>query len=138
MRDDDFELIDSIFCRLTERKRVFGPRSLTVVENIVLSVWHASGIIENGGLQYFYEQDLDPEAVADAYQEIGCSECAEVLRLSWSLFPDRVATAGRDARVRFVEDNRGLFDHLDHRFWKFDKRMQQRLAGYIRTHECLG
>jgi hypothetical protein len=137
MTDDDFDLIDSLFCRLVEKKQVSGDRSLTEAEQVVLSVWHASGIIENGGLQYFYEQDIDSDTVAAAYETIGCSECAEVLRLSLSLFPEPVARAGRDERVRFAEDNREMFERLNDRFWELDTGMQQQLAQYIRNHGCL-
>ena len=103
-----------------------------------MAIWHASGIIENGGLQYFYEQDLDAEAVAAAYEQIGCLECAEVLWLSRSLFPEPVALAGLDERVEFVENHRELFDPLDHRFWECDTQMPQRLAEYVRSHGQTG
>ena len=138
MSDADFHLVNGLFCRLVDKEALSGPDSLTAVEAFVVAIWHASGIIGNGGLQYFYEQDLDAEAVAAAYDQIGCPECAEVLRLSWSLFPEPLSLAGRDERVEFVENHRELFEPLDHRFWECDTQMPQRLAEYVRTHGQTG
>jgi hypothetical protein len=137
MADRDFDLINGLFCKLDDKEQVSGAASLTDVEQIVLLIWHSSGIIENGGFHYFYEQDLDAEAVAAAYDRIGCSECAEILRLSFSLFPDHIAQAGRDERVRYVEANGELIQRLDKRFWELDKGMEKRLAEYIRNHASL-
>ena len=134
MSDADFHLVNGLFCRLVDKEALSGAQSLTAAEAIVVAIWHASGIIENGGLQYFYEQDLDAEVIAAAYDQIGCPECAEVLRLSRSLFPEPVAMADRDARVEFVENHRELFEPLDHRFWECDTQMPQRLDEYVRTH----
>jgi hypothetical protein len=130
----EFNSIDTLFCSLVEKKRCSGEHSLIAAETVVLSVWHASGIIENGGFGYFYEHDLDAETVATAYDKIGCAECAEIIRLSLSLFPDFVAVGTRDERVEFVVGNRELFTRLSERFWELDKGMQSRLAAYIKSN----
>jgi len=81
---------------------------LTKEENVVLLVWHASGIIENGGFHYFFEQELNAEAVATAYETIGCDKAAELLRLGLSLFPNAVLPASWEERVKFMDQNAGL------------------------------
>jgi hypothetical protein len=134
MRNSDFDSIDNLFCRLVEKKDEVGDRSLTEEERVVLLVWHASGVIENGGFQYFYEQKLDAEAVAVAYDKIGCQKCAELLRLSLSLFPAAILNSSWNERIEFVEANSETFDSLCSAFWEADKGMQQRLMEYIKNH----
>jgi len=130
MRDDDFELADSIFIRLCEKQEL-GKESLSKEEQIVITVWHASGIIGNGGLLYFFEQELDSEKTAGAYEEIGSSKCAELLRLFVSVFPENLS---REERVGFIQSKTEIFDNLSSAFWEADEKTVKRIADYIRAH----
>jgi len=134
MAENDFDLVNNLFCKLVDKKERKGNSSLAVEEVVVLSIWHASGIIENGGIQYFFEQELDAEAVACAYEQIGCDKCAELLRLALSLFPAHIHQAGRSERIKHVEDNKEIFEKLSSAFWKADKEMEPQLAEFIRKH----
>ena len=134
MPASDFDLVNSLFCKLVDKKEKLGEHALTTEEQAVFLIWHASGIIENGGFQYFFEQELDAEAVASAYEEIGCDKCAELLRLALSLFPSRILEAGWRERIKFVEDNHEAFGKLSSAFWKADKETESRLAEYVRRH----
>jgi hypothetical protein len=106
----------------------------TEAERVILLIWHASGIIENGGFQYFYEQELDVETVAWAYSKIGCHKCAEILRLSLSLFPDSFRNAGWNERVEYMKGKKELFYNTSRLFWDADKEMEKRLADYVRAN----
>ena len=75
--------------------------------------------------------------MAAGYDKIGCNKCAEILRLSLSLFPDSVMHAGWDERIKFVESNSETFGNLSNAFWDADEEMRPRLAEYIINHGCL-
>jgi len=134
MRNSDFDLVDDLFCKVVDKKEQHGWHSLNAEERVLLLVWHASGIIGNGGFLYFFEQEIDADATARAYEKIGCHECAELLRLSLSLFPDSVLQASLEERVKYLEDNKEMFDKLSSGFWKADKEMRVRLAEYVKGH----
>lgn len=137
MRNSDnsnFEFLDKLFNRLVGKEERGGSDSLGPEERILMIVWHASGIIENGGFQYFYEQSLDTEAVAAAYKRIGCNRCAELLRLSASLFPDGNPQPNWDGRIDFIERNGDLFERLSEAFWEADQQMTDHLAEFVRKH----
>ena len=58
---------------------------------VVLIVSTAQGIIDNGGLQYFYESDFADqpayEEFVQAYRAIGAAEAADLLQRSIELIP---------------------------------------------------
>jgi hypothetical protein len=75
MPTEDFDAIDAVFLRLADRKELRGANSITDIERVVLLVWHASGIIGNGGFQYFFECALSLLATAEAFDRIGVEQC---------------------------------------------------------------
>lgn len=70
MCSEHFDAVDAVFCRLAEREQQRGAESVTDIERVVLLVWHASGIIGNGGFHYFFECSLPLLATAVAYDRI--------------------------------------------------------------------
>ncbi len=135
MPNSDFNSINELVLRITEKVRKLGIHSITEFENTVSLIWQASGIIENGGFQYFYEHELDAEVVAQAYERIGCVKCAEILRLSWSLFPDSLQTASLEERIEYMRQNKDVFYDLSNLFWEADTQMEKRLAEYVKGNK---
>jgi hypothetical protein len=135
MRSTDFNYVNGLFARIIDKEKARGSVSITDEENTVILVWHASGIIENGGFMYFYEQRLDADAVALAYEKIGCDKCAEILRMSLSLFPASLQRTDGDERVEYIEHNRELFHNLSRLFWGADAEMVKRMADYVRANQ---
>jgi hypothetical protein len=80
---------------------------LPVELRIVVIVQAAQGVIDNGGLQYFFEVDFPDKPpysmFVDAYREIGASDAALVLDKAVSLFPFR-------APHQHVEDRNWFMD----------------------------
>jgi hypothetical protein len=134
MASSDFEAIDALFSRISEKEQKHGFDLLSECEKTVLLIWHASGIIENGGFQHFYEQTLDAEAVAQAYERIGCGKCGDILRLSLSLFPGSLLHADPTERIDYIQRNSDMFYNLSNLFWEADIEMEKRLAEYIRSN----
>ncbi|MGA2556339.1 MAG: DUF4375 domain-containing protein [Verrucomicrobiota bacterium] len=134
MPESDFDLVDGLCLRIADKKEKLGLNALKEEERVIVLVWHASGIIENGGFMYFYESGLDAEEVAWAYAKIDCDKCAEILRMSLSLFPDSLRQKSGDERVEYIERNKELFYNLSSLFWDADLEMLKRMAEYVRTN----
>lgn len=68
-----------------------GLRNCATPVRAVLLVDSAQGIIDNGGLQYFYEVDFEEQGpysdFVDAYRTIGAEDAARLLGRSIQLFP---------------------------------------------------
>jgi hypothetical protein len=134
MPSSDFELINELVLKITKKERKLGSHSLAEFERVVTLIWQGSGIIENGGFQYFYEHGIDAEAIAQAYERIGCARCAEILRLSWSLFPDSLQRESLEGRIKYMRQNKDLFYDLSNLFWEADTQMEKKLAEYVKAN----
>lgn len=92
------------FCRMTDdqyfagtkvaiaKEKVAGAlRKCAVPVQVVLLVDSAQGIIDNGGLRYFYEVDFEEQGpysdFVEAYRAIGAEDAATLLERSIRLFP---------------------------------------------------
>lgn len=76
--------------------------ALSEAVRTVAIIWTAQGIIDNGGLQYFFESDFPgrpPYSIfVEAYRAIGADEAASALADAVALFP--FAEPHRDAAKR--------------------------------------
>ena len=84
-----------------------GLHKLPPPVRTVLLVHAAQGIIDNGGLQYFFEADFPgrpPYALfVDAYRAIGADEEADALAAAVKLFPFRDPHQFRHRRNRVLD-----------------------------------
>lgn len=91
MATDNSQLDRTIEYALKEVCRTGDPEELPSTLRLVVLVHAAQGIIDNGGLQYFFESDF-PNSPAysvfsNAYREIGAVAEAELLDQAVALFP---------------------------------------------------
>jgi hypothetical protein len=139
MMNRDFEMIDATFNALAERERRLGSECIDEVERVVLLLWHASGIIGNGGFRYFFECGLSLPATTEAYARTGVKPAANILGRVLDLFPAKVVPDDYDERMALVEglyeQNAELLDHLEEEFYSTDELMEQQVAGWIRVHK---
>ena len=139
MPDAEFNFINDTFSALAGREERHGAASITDIERVVLIVWHASGIVENGGFRYFFECGLSLRDTAEAYTRIGVDAVAVILHRVHDLFPGRHIPDDWDERMEIVEQlydkHRDLFDRLESEFYRADEKMQPQLAGWIRVHK---
>jgi hypothetical protein len=107
-----------------ELERVGDPEKLPRAVRTVAVVQAAQGIIDNGGLQYFFESDFPnqpPYAIfVDAYREIGAIVEADALAAAVSLFPFAEPHKNRTAREEFLV-NSG--EDLSSPMWNFDGKL---------------
>src|SRR5436305_1489895 len=86
----DFDLCDGVFT-LLEGRYAGGVAAMPPEGTVVVWVWHASGIIRNGGFQYLFEGAIraDPHYAGTlaAYRAIGAEECAAALAEALARFP---------------------------------------------------
>jgi hypothetical protein len=142
--DADFELCNSVFKGILE---CYGnevkANLLPVPHRAVLLIWHATGIIGNGGFQYLFEGDFEGDPgfrlTAEVFDEIGCASAAKVIRDAISLFPNGVVITNIENRIEFFQSIPwARREALNKRFWAQDRigkgEICFRLAAYIRNH----
>ncbi len=114
----------------------------------LLTVWaveQAQGVIDNGGLGYFYENDWPqnpPYSVFwDAFRRIGASEAAQCIETTAKLFPSECPELDFQMRrdyLNFSRDKAGSQpDEIDRLGWRIidlGGSTSQLLARYIREH----
>jgi hypothetical protein len=133
---DDFELCDGVFGRFADCNNEIDVDSYTEEERVVTLVWHASGIIGNGGFEYLFEGWFtgDPGYVytAAAFKAIGATESYGAFQRALGAFGDRYPDdpAERDAAYhRVPEQERNA---ISRQFWDDDENVTAALARYIR------
>ncbi|MBI3881246.1 MAG: DUF4375 domain-containing protein [Verrucomicrobia bacterium] len=136
--DSDFELVNATFCSLANREKNDGAESIRDIERIVLLVWHAAGIVGNGGFRYFFECGLPLRETAEAYSRIGVESAASVLRNLREMLPGRQVSDDYDERMKVVEriytEHEDVLSKMEKEFWNTDDLMTRQLAGWIKVH----
>jgi hypothetical protein len=70
-------------------------------------LYSLQAIIDNGGFQYFFENDLPYllpyAAVSDAYRRIGARQAADRLDKAVAMFPFENPHVHQDKRLKFME-----------------------------------
>src|SRR5688572_26079761 len=102
---DDARLCDRLFCRIAERRgNEFYVEGVPAEEAVVALVWHANGIIGNGGFYYLLEGDFpdDPgfSRTVQALRTIGCDSAAEAFDEVLACFPGRRPDKDIERRLR--------------------------------------
>ena len=128
----EFEIIDRVVVLADEKRAKHGVSSLSTVEKVACDIWGASGIIENGSFQYFFECGLDAENCARAYEAIELPEAARIFRLALSLFPDSRPHEVVTERVAFVREREDAFDKLGMEIVHLNSKMEARLSAYLK------
>jgi len=127
-RDPRFNSVDDAVETTSEKENKTGFDSLTDWEKNINLIWHASGLIGNGGLRYFFEQSGNAEASAQAYVDVGMRECADILRTAASLIP---ANLNDEELLSVLEEKSDLLHDLSVAYWKNDSLVVEKLHDYI-------
>jgi hypothetical protein len=137
---DDFKLCDGLCAWILQRHRnAFDPPKATECERVVVLVWTATGIIENGGFRYLLEGDFhgDPgfQLTADSFDRIGCHPAAEAFRETLARFPGGRPHANIRSRLtHYLKQFRSMPTNEDGAFFRAGKSIVRCLARYIREH----
>jgi hypothetical protein len=96
---------------------------LPEVMQTLIRVYSAQGVLDNGGLQYFFESDWNGNPAystfVESYRQIGAMDAAEALDRAVSLFdfenPHLDAKRRQDRMEELWEDHSNEFANLDAR-----------------------
>lgn len=138
--DDDvltpeFYFVNDIFVKIANKEEKKGTRSLTEEQLALLTVWHVSGIVENGALFSFFERRFDVKEVVRAYESVGLPEPARVLKKAVAVFPKSTPPSDPDELLDFMEEHEEEFEKLSTQFLRAEKNMNAVLGSYIKKNE---
>ena len=144
---DDFDLIESALLTVhrDQEKSNWVPHKLPTPLAVVWAVTQGQGTIDNGGLQYFFENDWpgNPTYVffSNAFRSIGASKTASLIDEGIALFPSRRPELDLDLR-RDVMEKAELKDKKQSPFYQLSSKLidlggetMMALATYIRRHQ---
>ena len=140
--DDNYELtpafyfVNDIFIKIAEKEKKKGTQSLTEEQLALLTVWHVSGIVENGALFSFFERKFDVNEVVRAYETVGLPEPPVVLKKAVAVFPNSTPPPDRDELLDFMEEREDVFNKLSTQFLRAEKKLNAVLGDYIRKNEA--
>jgi hypothetical protein len=138
--ENDFELCTQLFLRMIEHYGDnFDISKCKEKDQLVILVWHASGIIDNGGFQYLFEGSFKGypyfAKTAAAFKTIKAARCAEAVDEALQLFPDSKPLEDINKRLRIYQavpaEERGA---IDMKFFSESRHMRTILAKYIREN----
>ena len=139
------ELDHALKYALAEVERIGDPGKLPPPVRTVVLVQGAQGVIDNGGLQYFFESDFPgqpPYSVfVNAYRAIEAEEAANALAEAVKLFPfaepHRFVARRQKFLARFLDDGTHRADSPFEPYTKRlcgNKKVWRLLAKYVRLH----
>ena len=133
---DDFELCNGVFGRFADFNNEIDVDSYSEEERVVTLVWHASGIIGNGGFEYLLEGDFNGDSgfiyTAAAFKTIGAAESYAAFQRALGAFGGHYPTDPKQRIAAFhclPEHERTA---INRQFWDDDDNMRSGLARYIR------
>ena len=88
----DWDLVNGTFSKIGERYGHWvDATQYTPDEQVIMLVWHSSGIIGNGGFEYLFAGEFpgDPDyhITAEAYKTAGLLRAYEAFQEAFALFP---------------------------------------------------
>jgi hypothetical protein len=146
IKEDDFDLCSGTYESIISHTQKPSPLAtdFSEEERIVILVWYAMGVIDNGGFHYLFESALpgDPyyHFTLEAYKQIGCDSAVEAFEQALGLFPNRKPPTDDQQRIQQYEIcPEDIRNAIDSRFWRGHNDIVKNLAKYIRANfEKLG
>lgn len=119
-------------------------RRLSDPVRTIFAVYHATGIIENGGFLYFFDSDFPHhppyQIFIDAYREIGCPDQADALQQAVDSFqlpePEKAVSLRQDYMETHFNGSTKEVDHWNDRVFE-DGCVWPKLAKWIRAQPDL-
>ena len=130
----DFTFVDDIFVRIAKKEEEKGAKSLTNEQQVLGTVWHVAGIVENGGLSSFLERKFDVEEAARAYEAVGMPKSAAILRQTLTIFPYSRRPASSKKLLQFIDEHEEFLESLSKKFLHREKNLEKALISYIEDH----
>jgi hypothetical protein len=134
---NDFEYVNQFFLRASEKEEKCGMQALSPTEMTIFAVWHATGLIVNGGLQNFFIWEGASPKIADSFEEIGMPDVAIIIRQFFSILPavnfNNFTSAKRDI---FIEKNfdyvKNKIEELNNKFYQLEPNIAPKAAVFVK------
>ncbi|WP_395737004.1 DUF4375 domain-containing protein [Prosthecobacter sp.] len=135
----EYDLVDGTFCWCVEknlhRKRFFGGNNYC---QIIHDVWHAKGIIGNGGFHRFFDiaSKANVKSVVNAYKTVMLDRCAEIISVAGRAYnaskaklANQNVDADADAIRHPIDED---LSSLEREFYDMSDVIIESLAKYIK------
>ena len=143
---DRVDLADEAFNRILKKHGdSVDPSKIPKAQQTVLLVYHAHGLIGNGGFQYLFEGDFkgDPEFLLtrQAYKTIGASDALAAFEKAFAVFPNSTPPSDINRRIKMWQSKYNLVDSLgdetspDSMYFSADDNVMEKLVEYIKANE---
>ncbi|HEV3437464.1 MAG TPA: DUF4375 domain-containing protein [Gemmata sp.] len=138
--EDDSKLCSELFeLILKHYNEDFDLSGCKEEDQVIILIWHASGIIDNGGFQYLFEGDFkgDPgfAKTLAAYKAIKATKCAEAIEEALALFPGSKLPPNIEKRLKVYQTVSAAKRRvIDWKFFDESKDIATILAKYIRDN----
>jgi Domain of unknown function (DUF4375) len=118
------------------------PRCLSIADQTIAAVYSAQGVIDNGGLEYFFGSDWPGQPpysfFSGAYRRIGAEEAATCIDEAVRLFPFLNPEQHEEDRKQFIKGLPESHEFVvlslrvcgDERVWKCLEEYARRQAGH--------
>ncbi|MCB9891218.1 MAG: DUF4375 domain-containing protein [Planctomycetes bacterium] len=136
---DDRQLLWNVGAALQRKADEKGLASLSLEQRSVLLSCTASGVVDNGGFQFFFEaREHRAQETLAALEEVGAKKAARALRQAQSVFPDDTPHEDWEERMTYL---RNLDEQQE---WRFEGETEELestamdpiLSDYLRRHEA--
>lgn len=132
---NDFHLIDGLAVAISDSEE----SDLCRPQKIVRTIWHADGIIGNGGFEACFYANLSCEDLLDALDRIGAHESATAVKQALSVFPNSNPPAEMGEREEFLTSLTSLqvqtLSSSATAFSRDQARRVAKLGDYVRSHK---
>lgn len=143
---DHVDIADEVFKRILKKHGDgVDPSKLPKAQQTVLLVYHAHGLIGNGGFQYLFEGDFpgDPEFLLtrQAYKTIGATSAVAAFEKAFAVFPNSTPPSDINRRIKMWQSKYNLVDSLrdesapDSMYFSADDSVMEKLVDYIKANE---
>lgn len=138
----DFDLCNGVFLKIGDQYgHVIAADEYSDEERVVMLVWHAKGIIDNGGFEYLFSGDFpgDPgyRLTAKVFESLESARAVTAFRKALAIFPSSELPADIDSRMEiYLRVSESKREAINKTFWSagWDGEIKQKLAQYIRDH----
>jgi hypothetical protein len=137
----EFELCNSVNSKIIDQYgEANEAANFPELERVVVIVWAATGIIENGGFGYYFSSilpgDLNYKHTIESFNAIGSTKAEKAINKAFQLFPGGRPPYDKSERMAsyhsYPED---LLSSIDIEFYDSIEELEKCLAAYIILNE---
>jgi len=123
-------------CKIADTE---GQDTLSFHKQVIVLVWWAKALVDNGGFQYFYEGTTYTESISNAFDEIGLEKIGDAFRKSNEILfrGEVISKQKQDETLSEISENEiADLEKLNQIIWDVDEdELFRKLINYTVTHE---